>query len=228
MSAVSGNRPAVFIQGFLNKGPLETLAASFYLRRHGYTLLRIGCSTRHGSITDIADFVWQRMEQAGLNHRAGGFDFIAHSMGGLVTHALIRRHMPGFTGRVVMWGTPLQGCEFADNLDGSRVLGPLFRLLGGQAGQDLKLAADDPERMRPLDYEAGMVAGVASSAVYPLSDLFLQGAGPHDGIVPLQRTKREGLRDHVTLDVSHAGMLVSPAVFRQTLHFLRQGRFTPV
>jgi hypothetical protein len=48
---------------------------------------------------------------------------------------------------------------------------------------------------------------------------------PNDGTVAVSETMLDGMTDHVTLPVSHFGMLLSSAVARQTVNFLRHGRF---
>ena len=47
-----------------------------------------------------------------------------------------------------------------------------------------------------------------------------------DGTVGVSETKLPGHTAHVTLPVSHMGMLASPVVARQVGEFLEQGRFS--
>ena len=49
------------------------------------------------------------------------------------------------------------------------------------------------------------------------------GAG--DGTVALRETHMPGLADHITLPVTHTGMLYSREVARQAAYFLRTGGF---
>ncbi len=212
----------VLLHGIL-KTPLELLPAAIYLRSKGYRVHILGYRTGQGSIHDIAEKVWHDMIRKGLDAPKLRLHFVAHSMGGLVVHDIIKHHAPEKLGRVVLWGTPLQGCEYADRLNDDRYTGPIFKWLWGTAGQELQIKADDPERERPMVYQAGMIAGNAS--LNPLARWHLEGAGVHDGIVPLARTFRTGLADHIVLPLSHTGLLVSPAVFKQTAHFLKHGRF---
>jgi hypothetical protein len=48
---------------------------------------------------------------------------------------------------------------------------------------------------------------------------------PHDGAVTVEETRLPAMRDHVVLNVSHSGMLVSRAVAQQVEAFLRNGAF---
>ena len=217
----------VFIHGFqpLIRKPYDMLGARLYMARRGYETLNIKYTPLDGSIAEIADAAWAKIKQAGFDAPDRPFHIIAHSMGGIVAHEMIARHNPTNLGRVVMWGTPLHGCEFADALNDSPLLGPIFKKLGGQPGQELQVKSDASFKDAKIGYEAGMIAGV--SKLVPLSDIFIGEAGPHDGIVPLARTQHDGLKEHITLKISHVGMLMSPRVYLHTEHFLKSGCFTP-
>ncbi|NBX66946.1 MAG: hypothetical protein EBQ96_08125 [Proteobacteria bacterium] len=212
----------ILLHGIL-KTPFELLPAALYLRSKGYSVHLLGYRTSQGHIHEIAEKIWHDMKSKHLDNPELRLHFVAHSMGGLVVHDIIKNHVPEKLGRVVLWGTPLQGCEYADRLNESGFWGPIYRWLWGRAGQDLQVKTADPERDRVISYEAGVIAGSAS--INPMAHWFLKGSGAHDGIVPVARTKRTGLADHLILPLSHTGLLVSPIVFRQTVHFLRTGRF---
>ena len=48
---------------------------------------------------------------------------------------------------------------------------------------------------------------------------------PNDGTVLVEETYLAGAKEHVTLRVSHSGMMLSAAVARKTAAFLRSGSF---
>jgi hypothetical protein len=48
----------------------------------------------------------------------------------------------------------------------------------------------------------------------------------NDGTVAVSETRMPGLSDHITLPVSHLGMLMSARVAHETGLFLMQGRFS--
>jgi hypothetical protein len=48
---------------------------------------------------------------------------------------------------------------------------------------------------------------------------------PHDGAVSVEETRLPAMRDHIVLNVSHSGMLVSRGVAHQIDAFLRNGAF---
>ena len=141
-------------------------------------------------------------------------DIVAHSLGGLVAvHAL--QQQPALpVRRVVCLGSPLCGSAAASGM--ARL--PLgAAALGSSAGL---LRDGCPVWAGPA--ELGMVAG---EVAHGLGQVFGHFEGRSDGTVAVAETRIEGLADHVVLPVSHSGMLLSPAVARQVVHFLDHGRF---
>ncbi len=74
----------------------------------------------------------------------------------------------------------------------------------------------------PVDYPLGIVAG--NRTVDPISS-FLILPRPNDGKVSVQRTRLDGMADHIVVEASHNGLLRHPAAIEQTIAFLREGRF---
>ena len=52
--------------------------------------------------------------------------------------------------------------------------------------------------------------------------------GPHDGTVSVDETRSPALADHIVVQASHSGLLLSTDAMRQTAGFLRHGRFATV
>jgi len=67
---------------------------------------------------------------------------------------------------------------------------------------------------------------IAGTRRFGLGQLFTRLPAPHDGAVCVDETRLPGLRDHLSLPVSHSGMIVSARVTRQVCSFLEQGHFT--
>jgi pimeloyl-ACP methyl ester carboxylesterase len=144
----------------------------------------------------------------------GPSHFVGHSLCGLVILEALHPARSG-VGHVVLLGTPAQGSFSGRRLAGLRIgrwlLGrsePLWRERG--AARWLR-----PE---PL----GVIAGTLPIG---LGRALSRLPGPNDGVVCVDETAVEGMRDHITLPVNHSGMILSARVSAQTVEFLRQGRF---
>jgi len=49
---------------------------------------------------------------------------------------------------------------------------------------------------------------------------------PSDGTVAIERTRVNGMADHIVLPHSHTFIMEAPRVADEAVHFLRHGRFT--
>ena len=141
---------------------------------------------------------------------------VGHSMGGL----LVLRVLEGATGfapgRVVLTGTPVSGSHAARRL---------ARLPGGRTSLGRSMP-DWMEATPCADHEGrdiGVIAGRKSVGLGRLVAPDLER--PCDGVVSVAETRFPAMRDHIVLDVTHSGMLISRAVAHQIACFLRNGAF---
>ena len=99
---------------------------------------------------------------------------------------------------------------------------PGFEVLNGPAGLQLGTGDTDiPRQLGPVDFELGVIAGTQSinlilSTYLPATD---------DGKVTVASAQVEGMRDFITLPVTHPMMMKNATVIAQTLHFLQHGVF---
>jgi len=144
--------------------------------------------------------------------------FVAHSLGNIVLRQYFKDHRLHNAGRLVMLGPPNQGSEVVDKLGGFA----LFDWINGPAGQQLGTGNEAlPATLPPPPLETGVIAG-RHSINWILSCLI---PGPDDGKVSIEHTQFKGMRDFITVPVSHPFLMRDRDVIRLTLHFLQHGRF---
>jgi pimeloyl-ACP methyl ester carboxylesterase len=188
------------------------------LRAQGFAVCNLDYPSRRGSLEQLADGAAAAVARfaAGLD---GPLHIVTHSMGGLVARVLIARHRPARLGRVVMLAPPNGGSEIADMLH--RLF--LFRWWFGPSGAQLvtRRSAALRDLLGSVNFELGVIAG--NRSLYPLASVALPK--PHDGRVSVAATRMAGMRDHLTLPVSHTLIMRDATAIAQTLAFLRTGRF---
>lgn len=141
---------------------------------------------------------------------------VAHSLGGIVLCHLFDLFPEQKPGRVVMLGSPLNSSRVASAYHSFVLTKPLLNsstvdgLLGGHPGWQGQR-------------EAGMIAGTRGVGLGLL--LFDNLPKPNDGTVSVDETICETLVDHLELEHSHMGMLLSSEVAEQISVFLKQGYF---
>jgi pimeloyl-ACP methyl ester carboxylesterase len=182
------------------------------LRNAGFAPLAPDYHSMRGTLADNVEHVARGL--AVLPARR--VHLVGHSLGGLLALALLQRERPDpRLGRAVLLGSPVAGCESARRFSGHSAG---RWLLGQTAGLWTRL----PMPAVPPAHEVGMIAG---SGRLGLAQFVVGMSGEHDGVVRVEETRLQGLRDHLVLPVSHSGMLLSRPVARQCVDFLRHGRF---
>jgi pimeloyl-ACP methyl ester carboxylesterase len=157
---------------------------------------------------------------AALAARLRGFDsgvhLVAHSLGGLVALETLETELDLPPGRVVLLGAPVQGSRAATAIAGWS-LGPT--LLGSLAVAELARVRN---RRWQQAREIGLIAGSRSAG---LGRVFTDLPQPNDGTICVDETRLPGATEHVVLDVSHTGMLLSESVAYAAGRFFATGSF---
>ena len=118
-----------------------------------------------------------------------------------------------------MLAPPNGGSEVVDRIGHWR----LFGWLNGPAGRELGTGPGSlPNRLGPVRFPLGVIAGDRS--INWINSLFLL-PGRDDGKVTVARTRVDGMADHLVIHATHPMIMRHPEVIRQTLHFIREGRF---
>ncbi|MBW2503958.1 MAG: alpha/beta hydrolase [Deltaproteobacteria bacterium] len=144
--------------------------------------------------------------------------FVTHSLGGILVRQYLANHKIENLNRVVMLGPPNQGSEVVDKL--GNMAG--FELINGQAGLQLGTGvASVPNKLGKPDFEVGIIAGTNSINLI----LSLLIPGDDDGKISIERTKLQGMNDHIELPVSHPFLMKDDAAIDQVINFLKFGAF---
>lgn len=144
--------------------------------------------------------------------------FVTHSMGGILVRQYLSRVNVENLGRVVMLGPPNRGSEVVDKLGSF----PGFHFIFGDAGLQLgsgKMSV--PNTLGAADFDVGIIAGTES--INPILSSMLPGKD--DGKVTVERTRLEGMRDHLEMPVTHVFMMKNQKVITQVVHYLQHGQF---
>ena len=141
-------------------------------------------------------------------------------MGGLLARVYLSRHRPAKLGRVVLLGTPNGGSEVADILGRFSIYGALLGPAALQLGTAYSRDKINPRY--PVAYPVGVVAG--NRTIDPISSFFFLPQ-PNDGKVSVANTRLDGMADHIVLKVAHSFLASNDEAIRQTMAFVREGRF---
>ncbi len=181
------------------------------LEAHGYTVHPYSYPTVRMSLKENIERLRAHCGSLGCR-----LHFVAHSMGGIVAVKTAEALEPSRRGRVVLIGTPFADCYSGRTLE--RLPGGRW-LLGKCMGEWLA----HPCSTEFSDFDIGVIAG---NGGFGLGRVVARGLPkPHDGVISVDETRVPGMRDHVTLPVSHTAMLVSRPVAAQVCAFLDAGRF---
>jgi pimeloyl-ACP methyl ester carboxylesterase len=191
---------------------LETFLLRNQLAHAGFAPSIFRYPSTRASIAEVASALAAHLREFG----DGPVHVVGHSLGGIVI--LEAFETPGELppGRVVLLGSPVQGSRAARAV-AAWSLGP--QLLGQLAAVELTRLEPRAWRAR---HELGIIAGSRSAG---MGRLFANLPAPNDGTVSVDETRLTGAKQHVVLDVSHTGMLMSSSVAGAVARFLERGAF---
>lgn len=146
----------------------------------------------------------------------GPAHFVGHSLGGLVVLEALGADPALQAGRIVLLDTPANGCLAGRRFARHRV----GRWFLGESGPLWSERRRRWERGEPLGVIAGTVA-------LGLGRLFGALPGPNDGVVTVEETSVEGMRERIALPLGHSQLIFSARAAAQVAAFLKEGRFAP-
>lgn len=182
-----------------------------WLAKRGFAVRRFSYpSMRRGLLQNA-----RALSQFVASTDGGSIHLVGHSLGGLVALTMLAQYRDPRVRRVVLMGSPCMGSHCAS---------VLLRTprLAGIVGRSLKEWLALPRPHLPEPAEIGVLSGSRSLG---LGRLIPGLPRPNDGVVSVMETRLPEARDFITLPVSHAQMLVSPACADQVAAFLGSGSF---
>lgn len=215
----AGDEPFVVILHGIGQTRWNMLGIAWALNKAGFEARPFGYPSLRHHTGALAKHLSDYLEKTNVWSSGRPVHFVTHSMGGLVLRDYLASSASpsDWEGRAVMIGPPHRGSEVADFM---ARLKP-YHWFYGPAGLQLTTAWQDATPAR-CDYPIGIIAGNAGWP-YPVAQFLFDG--PHDGRVAVERTRLDGMADHIVLPVSHAMLPWRRDVHRQIIAFLRTGRF---
>ena len=186
------------------------------LKQAGYIVHNTGYPSTHHHIQWLADrYIKPVAKQLGKAER---IHFVTHSLGGILVRQYLQAHQLPEGSRIVMLAPPNHGSEVADKL---RNWLP-YQWVNGPAGQQLGTDPDSiPNRLKPIPYESGIIAGDKSTN--PLFSSWING--DDDGKVSVSSARLMEMKDFITVHCGHTMIMNNAHVIRQVIHFIEHGRF---
>jgi triacylglycerol lipase len=189
------------------------------LTQAGYTVWNVNYPSRTAQIEELADDAIGPAIAVCQKDGATKIDLVAHSMGGILVRSYLARHTMPELGGVVMLAPPNEGSEVVDKLGALS----LFKWINGPAGNELGTDKNSlPNQIGPAHFPVGIIAGDRS--INWINSLFLI-PGRNDGKVSVQRTRLAGMSDFIVIHATHPFITRNNEAIRQTIQFLRTGKF---
>jgi len=203
----------LYVHGLWMPGDESLLLRRRLAQEFGLTLQALRYSAAYSTMEAIT----ARLDQMVRELKCAELHLVGHSLGGLVIHRFLERFPEQPPGRVVFLGTPCVASRAAQQ---AARFAPIAHLMGQSVGEELLQVHERRwTHARPL----GVVAGTQPLGV---GQLLADFGEDNDGTVAVSETRMPGMSDHITLPVSHLGMLISARVARETGLFLTQGHFS--
>ena len=207
------NPPVILLHGLYHTR-LSMRKMARRLNKTGRKTHNIGYPSTRFPLEDLAEMV---RHQIFIKAGHGPFDFVTHSMGGIVLRQIASTD-PEMVHRAVMLAPPNQGAVLVNRFRHMAIA----RFVMGPAGQQLAMDIDSkPHQLGPLPFPAGIIAGTRPDN--PLSHLFIPP--PEDGRVSVRNTRIDGMAGHMTVAHGHFYIMQKDEVIQQTIHFLDHGEF---
>jgi len=206
---------AVFVHGLWLTGTESLLLRRRIAAKQGYSCHSFTYRTVSNSVQPVINQLSRFVSRIDADR----VHFVGHSLGGIVLHRYFEQARDLPPGRVVFLGSPTVKSMSAERV--GRL--PVLRSMIGRMVTE-ELVTPTGTREWRCDRELGCIAGTRPMG---LGRFFARFDEDSDGTVSVSETKLPGHTAHVTLPVSHMGMLTSAKVAAEVGAFLETGHFSP-
>jgi pimeloyl-ACP methyl ester carboxylesterase len=203
----------VYVHGLWMPGEESLVLKTRLSREFGLALHAF----RYSAATTAMNLISERLAEFVHALASPEVHFVGHSLGGLVIYRFLERFPDQPPGRVVFLGTPSVASRAAEH---AARFAPIAHLMGQSVAEEL---LQPRERRWSQARALGIVAGTQPLG---LGQLLAHFREPNDGTVAVSETRMPGATDHISLPVSHLGMLVSARVAHETGRFLTYWHFS--
>jgi triacylglycerol lipase len=207
----------VLVHG-LGRTSLSMKRIQWMLQSAGYQVVNVSYPSRRFTVERLSEDYLAKAIETKVPIGTAKVHFVTHSMGGILVREYMAHHPMTNLGRVVMLAPPNHGSLVVDSMRRRA----LSRWILGPGGCELGTAADDlPQRLGPVDFPLGVIAGDVS--LNPFFSNVLKDT--NDGKVTLESAKIAGMGDFVVVHSSHTWLMWRAQTMRHIRTFLRQGSF---
>ena len=167
----------------------------------------------YSSMFETFDKNVEGLYQLWQKHQSPQTHLVAHSLGGLLILAMMKKYQLKNLPRTVLLSSPVKGSAVAKKMMASSI-GRFF------LGKSLQALVTGEQYT--AENKIGIILG---SRGIGIGHLIQKLPGPHDGVVAAEEASLENAEDKVILPVTHATMLVSSKVVAAIDGYLKSGRF---
>jgi len=215
--SIANEEESVVLLHGLGRSKMAMWLLAARLEYAGYDVHNIGYESMDVTPEKILKDISQQIRDCCTNSETT-VHFVGHSLGGLLIRAYLQDNKQENLGHVVLIGSPNKGTPIVDHFRDHWLMqfaGPMTHSLGTTKNGFIK-------NLKDPYYPVGVIAGKTDSTSDFTKDVF---DGDHDGLVPVESTKVDGMSDFIVIETSHSFMRYNEDVAEQTINFLRQGKF---
>lgn len=189
-----------------------------YLQALGYKTTNISYpSTKYEIETLVEEHLKPKIEHL-TNRDDITLHFATHSMGGILVRYYLQENQLKNLGRVVMIAPPNKGTPLAELFADSDWIDTRNNPAKAQLGADEESWVN---QLSEGDFDLGVIAGDYNNNI--VTSLLLPG--DDDGVVSVQSTKLDSMKDFITVPAKHYRLRSNTSVLEQLGHFIKFGKF---